>query len=465
MEVYNYEKIIKNKEIQKVLKKYSFLNVSEGTYKTLLTKIINCTENYQQKENYVKYVKALLERKILKYVNSLLNNEEKAIELINNFVSLNFKELNQYEDAINNITLMEECFINLNQEIIIKLIKNNETLNQNVKMLYEKNKKNIEKTGVERVFDNNFKQTLVSIYCMINNLSMGYINEEINLNGLSEDIKVYLSQIANIPIATPEENVRLVQKAQAGDIEARNRIIESNLRLIVFIARKYKCYNLTLMDLIQEGSLGLMRAIELFKPEYGFAFSTYCYNWIRQAITRAIADKERQVRIPVHMVEKMNKYVQTENAFELKHGRKPTIEEIANRMNISVENANFVKSLFLEDVSLNKYICKENNDCEVGDLIPDENVKVEDEAVKLKMNELIEIIKPYLSERELWVLLLRSGYIDNEIWTLERIGKLCGLTRERIRQIEARAIRKVRVKCHNMLKDYSLNAEKVLKFY
>lgn len=457
-----YEKVVAAKEIQAIFSKFEFLNIKEETYKKLITKIMAYAKDKEKKGSYISYVAALLNSKMVKHITFLLNDEEKTNIMFENFISLNFKKTNCYEDAVNNITLMGNIFDILNQETLINLLNNNQIFNDNVRIICEQKKKTIETVGVEKLFHDIFTQTVVSIYCMINNIKLGSLEENMDTSDLNDDLKIFLKEIAAIPRITNGENLQLIRKAKTGDVEARNRVIEANMRLVITIARKYNCDYLNLMDLIQEGSLGLIKAIDLYNPDYGFAFSTYAYNWIRQTITRAISDKERQIRIPVHMLETMNKYTSVEKNMFSKLHRKPTVSEMAKEMHLREEKILKIRSLFIDNVSLNEQVSNEITDTEIIDLIPDENVELEEDATKLKIEDLIKMMQLCLNEREIDILLLRSGY-DGEVWTLQKIAEKYGLTRERVRQIEAKALRKLRVKCSQQLADYRINPIKVIK--
>ncbi len=265
-----------------------------------------------------------------------------------------------------------------------------------------------------------------------------------NIKGISVDdpVKMYLKEIGKISLLTAEEEVYLAKKMEAGDQAAKRKLAETNLRLVVSIAKRYVGRGMSFLDLIQEGNLGLMKAVEKFDYSKGFKFSTYATWWIRQAITRAIADQARTIRIPVHMVETINKLVRVQRQLIQELGRDPTNEEIAEEMGIDVEKVREVRKIAQEPVSLETPIGEEE-DSHLGDFIEDETAIAPDEAADYAMlREQLSEILGSLSERERKVLELRFGLIDGTPRTLEEVGKEFNVTRERIRQIEAKALRK-----------------------
>lgn len=261
---------------------------------------------------------------------------------------------------------------------------------------------------------------------------------------VDEPIKMYLREIGQVPLLTHDEEIEYAKKAYEGDEEASKKLIESNLRLVVSIAKKHTNRGLKLLDLIQEGNIGLMKAVEKFEYTKGYKFSTYATWWIRQAITRSIADQARTIRIPVHMVETINKLVRIERQLVQELGREPTNEEISEHMGIEVDKVNEIRKIAQEPVSLETPIGEED-DSHLGDFIEDETAIAPDEAANFSMlKEQLNQVLSTLSEREKKVLELRFGLNDGTPRTLEEVGKEFEVTRERIRQIEAKALRKLK---------------------
>ena len=272
---------------------------------------------------------------------------------------------------------------------------------------------------------------------------------------IEDPVRMYLKEIGKVPLLTAEEEIDLAKRMEQGDEEAKKRLAEANLRLVVSIAKRYVGRGMLFLDLIQEGNLGLIKAVEKFDYRKGYKFSTYATWWIRQAITRAIADQARTIRIPVHMVETINKEIRVSRQLLQELGREPTPEEIAEEMNISVDRVREILKISQEPVSLETPIGEEE-DSHLGDFIQDDNVPAPaDAAANTMLKEQLEEVLGTLTEREQKVLRLRFGLDDGRARTLEEVGKEFNVTRERIRQIEAKALRKLRHPSRSRkLKDY-----------
>lgn len=272
---------------------------------------------------------------------------------------------------------------------------------------------------------------------------------------IEDPVRMYLKEIGKVPLLSAEEEIELAKRMELGDQEAKKRLAEANLRLVVSIAKRYVGRGMLFLDLIQEGNLGLIKAVEKFDYRKGYKFSTYATWWIRQAITRAIADQARTIRIPVHMVETINKLIRVSRQLLQELGREPQPEEIAEEMNMSVERVREILKISQEPVSLETPIGEEE-DSHLGDFIQDDNVPVPADAAAFTLlkEQLVEVLGT-LTEREQKVLRLRFGLDDGRARTLEEVGKEFNVTRERIRQIEAKALRKLRHPSRSRkLKDY-----------
>ena len=282
--------------------------------------------------------------------------------------------------------------------------------------------------------------------------------EDLNLNkniAVDDPVKMYLKEIGKVPLLTAEEEVELAKRMEAGDEYAKQKLCEANLRLVVSIAKRYVGRGMLFLDLIQEGNLGLIKAVDKFDYRKGYKFSTYATWWIRQAITRSIADQARTIRIPVHMVETINKLIRISRQLLQTYGREPTPEEISEEMGITVEKVREIQKIAQEPVSLETPIGEEE-DSHLGDFIPDEDVPAPADAAAFSMlkEQLVEVLDT-LTDREQKVLKLRFGLDDGRSRTLEEVGKEFDVTRERIRQIEAKALRKLRHPTRSKkLKDY-----------
>ena len=260
---------------------------------------------------------------------------------------------------------------------------------------------------------------------------------------VDDSVRMYLKEIGKIPLLTAEDEKNLAQRMQDGDESAKDILVESNLRLVVSIAKKYMNRGLSLLDLIQEGNIGLIKAVDKFDYSKGFKFSTYATWWIRQAITRAIADQARTIRIPVHMVETINKLTRVQRQLVQDLGREPTIEELADKMGMGVDKIRDIQRISQDPVSIDKPVGEEEDSHLVDFISSDEYVSPDEEVSRELLKEDLLKVLELLTEREAKVIRLRFGLDDDKQRTLEEVGKSLGVTRERIRQIEAKAIRKL----------------------
>ncbi|AIC94076.1 MULTISPECIES: RNA polymerase sigma factor RpoD [Shouchella] len=276
--------------------------------------------------------------------------------------------------------------------------------------------------------------------------------EEFDLNDLSvppgikinDPVRMYLKEIGRVPLLSAEEEIDLAKRIEQGDEEAKKRLAEANLRLVVSIAKRYVGRGMLFLDLIQEGNMGLIKAVEKFDYDKGFKFSTYATWWIRQAITRAIADQARTIRIPVHMVETINKLIRVQRQLLQDFGREPTPEEVGKEMELTPDKVREILKIAQEPVSLETPIGEED-DSHLGDFIEDQEALAPSDAAAYELlKEQLEDVLDTLTDREENVLRLRFGLDDGRTRTLEEVGKVFGVTRERIRQIEAKALRKLR---------------------
>ncbi len=275
--------------------------------------------------------------------------------------------------------------------------------------------------------------------------------------GLDDPVRMYLKEIGKISLLTSEEEIELAKRVAEGDSEAKKRLTEANLRLVVSIAKRYMGREMSLLDLIQEGNLGLIKAVEKYDYTKGYKFSTYATWWIRQAITRAIADQARTIRIPVHMSEIINRMIRAQRQLLQELGREATIDELAKHLKMPVSKVLEVQRIAQDPVSLETPVGEED-DSHLGDFIQDDRTLSPEEATANyhKREILMELMNTVLTERERRVLQLRMGFDDGGIWTLEEVGKEFEVTRERIRQIEAKALRKLqKQKYKRMLEDFN----------
>ena len=324
---------------------------------------------------------------------------------------------------------------------------------EQMEKLYEE----LESNGIEVIDDDPVSDVDASLLSGTTEEGADDFDDALNTDGITIDdpVKVYLKEIGRVPLLTPEEEIDLALKIQAGGPEgekAKKRLSEANLRLVVSIAKRYVGRGMQFLDLIQEGNLGLIKAVEKFDHTKGFKFSTYATWWIRQAITRAIADQARTIRIPVHMVETINRMRQATNQLVYQNGHEPTPEELAKAMDMSVERVREIQRMAQEPASLESPVGEEE-DSSLGDFVADENAEAPGKAADRAMvAQQINLALKSLTPREEKVIRLRFGLDDGRPRTLEEVGRDFGVTRERVRQIEAKAIRKLHSrKCLTLL--------------
>ena len=302
----------------------------------------------------------------------------------------------------------------------------------------------IQEAGIEIVTDEDSAQTETGEAAPPSSEELARAFEDLTEVAVDDPVRLYLHEIGRVPLLTAAEEVEIARRMTEGDESARRHLIEANLRLAVSVAKRYQRRGLTLLDLVQEGNIGLIKAVERFDYTRGFKFSTYATWWIRQAVTRAIADQARTIRIPVHVVELINKLVRISRQYQQEHGREATPDELARAMDMAPERVEELLNIAKEPVSLETPVGEENSNT-LGNLIPDEAAVVPaDEATRHALQDQVESVLDSLTAREREVLRLRYGLDDGRNRTLEEVGKTFKVTRERIRQIEAKALRKLR---------------------
>lgn len=365
-----------------------------------------------------------------------MKNNEEETKTVQKIV-----EIKSLDDRINDLTEMgkEKKYVTFEQ--IVESLKGLDVDNDSLDKIYNELMENDiqviaegeeEETDIDGV-PKNLEEPIL--------LDDSEITKDININ---DPVRMYLKEIGRISLLSPEEELELSEKVAAGDEEAKNKLAESNLRLVVSIAKRYVGRGLLFLDLIQEGNIGLMKAVDKFDCDKGYKFSTYATWWIRQAITRALADQARTIRVPVHMVETINKMSRIQRQLTLELNREPSEEELAKKMGISIDKVREVIKISQEPVSLETPIGEED-DSHLGDFIKDESsMSPEEYATNEILKEEIKSVLMTLQVREQEVLELRFGLIDGTCHTLEEVGKKFNVTRERIRQIEAKALRKLR---------------------
>ncbi len=382
---------------------------------------------------------------------------DKSFVVINNLIDKEFKECKSYNDSIENLKTIEKIFKKLNYipnpDITIKLIDENLLLSETIKIIVNNDLDIITKGEINKIFDNDTIILIIESYCMMNNIKIQEYEEDnkefeeniINYEGENIDIvKLYLNEISRRKLLTLDEEIKLTKRIKDGDEEAKKIFIESNLRLVVSVARKHLNQGLSFLDLIQEGNIGLMKAVDKFDSSKGYRFSTYATWWIRQGITRAISNKSRNVRIPVYLHRRINKFNKVAKELEMKYGREAKIEEIANELKISVKYAQEIYQYKNDSISINLLV-GDDKDNELGNIISSKNIGPDEQAMtdlmKFQVKQLLE--KCNLKPIEKEVILLRFGF-NNTPMTLGEIGNIYNISRQRVNQIEASALMKLR---------------------
>lgn len=373
-----------------------------------------------------------------------------AFKLLDEYVNSEFENTHNIEEIIKCFkklgSFLKMHHISIDVELLIDLIHRNNKFLESIKAVFDKYETEIIDGKMELLFNNNLLMLSIETYCMINNIDIkDNLLIQDTSSSMSDSVTEYLKEIGKIPLLTKEEERELAKRVKEGDLEAKQKFINSNLRLVVNMAKKYiGVSDLSLADLIQEGNIGLMIAVDKFDEKMGFKFSTYATYWIKQSIARSLADKGRNVRIPVHLYEKLVIYRQTISHLERELKREPTMKEIANAMKISLADLNIIYGVDQEIVSLDVPL-GDDEEHSMGDFIEDDKyIGPEDMVVKEKLKEELKEILSVLNEREMQVISLRYGFDNNRPITLREIGDMLGVSRERIRQIESSALMKIR---------------------
>ena len=435
--------------------KYSYVkNLSEYT-----KEVLENTNEYLNKKSNTNINKErmfkIIEANLLNILSSKFNDEKFALEITNSYIYSNILYKNNYTLNIKEINKLINYFnlfsYNPSFDFLSTLIGNNTILNDLIKCICDEKITEIKTKDVFEIFDSEILSILVEIYCSKNNIDIFENNKEDDLLDLetTDILRMYLNEISQVNLLTKDEEQILAKRIEKGDAEAKKIMVESNLRLVVSIAKKYRTNaSLSLLDLIQEGNLGLMRAIDKYDVSKGYRFSTYATWWIRQSIQRAIAEQGKTIRIPVHLVEKMNKISYTKNILSNELNRETTEAEVAERLDMSTEQLRKILKLNEELISLQTTI-GEDEDTQLEDFVSTQDSlfgTIIDIENNIGSYELMDVLENVLTEKELQVIKYRFGFIDNNPRTLEEIGKMYGVTRERIRQIEAKSLRKLRLK-------------------
>lgn len=435
--------------LNELYNEYKFLKISEKDFLNIIEKDLKDLKEVLDIEKDDKKIKRCMYSSINSYVEKKL--KDKKYDIICNWIDMNIK-VNEEElsEFYNLVKFFEKYNFEPSIDCVKSLLNTNQKLNSIIKKIVEKYGSEIEEGQSENILNDLNLLLFVETYCTTNGFDNDENDSEKNSieNSLvynDDSVRSYLMEIGSCPLLSAEEEIELFKKVAQGDEKARKKAIECNTRLVVSIAKKYLGRGLEFLDLIQNGNLGLMKAVNVYDVSKGFKFSTYATWWIRQSITRALADQSRTIRIPVHMAELINKYPRIKYNLEVELNRVPTDEEIAEKMAIPVEKVKEIVKYSIELVSIYTPI-GEDEESTLEEFIPSSGETIED---KFTCNVSSDIIKDLfdsakLTDREKEVLLARFGFYGGKEFTLEEVGQSLGLTRERVRQLQEKALKKIR---------------------
>ena len=435
-----------------IYKKHFYFIMNKERFKSFVINEIDKTlDIYTGKLDYYEYIKHRIEKIGTTKVKQILNDPVQSKKLLSNYFALTFKNVKNYTEAWQALVKIDEFFSKYNlvpsYDLVVDLLNENEIFKNIVTRVFRYNKTKIINGKFEDKVQSANILAIIDAYVVLNKIEVRKDDSSVDARGefSSDIVRAYMQEIAKIPLLTFEEEQELGRRVQKGDKEAKDKFVEANLRLVVSIAKRYLGRGLSFIDLIQEGNLGLIKGVEMFDPDKGNKFSTYATWWIRQAVTRAIADKGRTIRLPVHLVEKVSEYRRVKADLASKIGREPTPEEMAKELNTTVAKVNDYRRYLEEPVSLNMQI-GEDRDSELGEFIPDDNTDTEKDVLQGTLKE--EIYKCFdslnLDDRSRNIIIMRFGLESGKPMTLEEVGAIYNVTRERIRQIESKTLRKMR---------------------
>jgi len=462
--------------IDTLYKNFDYTGITkENFYKIVLKEIEKLKIKPKENINYIEYITNRISLKFIEQIKKLLLVPEKATIIINNYINKNKNDNISYEFSIKIVDELDSFFKNHkyipNPYVLLQIIEKNSFFKKIIECIINKYNSQIMSGNLEQLFDNSTLILVIETYCMLNNIEIEKVEQleidtiELEDIELTDSVKKYLIEIGKRPLLSIEEERNLAKRILEGDTVAKEIFIESNLKLVVSIAKRYLGHGLSFLDLIQEGNLGLITAVDKYDVYKGFKFSTYATHWIRKEITRAIANKGRNIRIPAHMYEKLATYNKAITVLETKLHRQPTINEISNEMNLSISEVTKLYKLQIDTVSMNTLV-GDDEESEFGNFIPSPEKKLEDivvsDTMTIPIKKMLEDCN--LKSREVEILMLRFGFNNRETMTLDAVGKKFGITRERVRQIEAKALMKIRRSKHiKSLSEYMENPNKSLE--
>lgn len=441
--------------IEKERLKYNYINLPQSIYLSKLKEIEDTMDFSDGKIDIESMIKNCSKR----YIVDTLEKENQAIKVVSNFIKKNIKPQNKYQDNIISFEKIVNFFHDFNffppPNLLIELIDKNDTLNKILQDVVENNLEILQKYDIDSKFSDDISKNFIELYCLKNNIEIKkdddiqeedyteFITDITNTVYTDDSVKMYLQEIHK-PILTKEQEKSLALRIRNGDEKAKELFIERNLRLVIKVARKYTGHGISFLDLIQEGNLGLIKAVDKFDVTKGYKFSTYATCWIRQSIQRSLGNKSRNIRLPVHLYEKVKKYELLKKELSLKFNREPTFEELSKKMRVSIDTIYKYERLEHDTISLNMIVGDE--DSELEDFISLSTESIDNQFIEENLKDVIENLlkNSNLTTKEIDILKLRFGLGTNDPKTLEETGKIYGVSRERIRQIQEKALKKIR---------------------
>lgn len=444
-----------NTFIEKERLKYNYINLPQSIYLSEL-KEIEDTMDFSDGEIDIE---SMIKNCSKRYIADMLEEEKKFPKIVNNFIKKNIKPQNKYQDNIISFEKIVNFFHDFDcfppPNLLTELIDKNDTLNKILQDVVENNLEILQKYDIDSKFSDDISKNFIELYCLKNNIEIKkdddiqeedyteFITDITNTVYTDDSVKMYLQEIHK-PILTKEQEKSLALRIRNGDEKAKELFIERNLRLVIKVARKYTGHGISFLDLIQEGNLGLIKAVDKFDVTKGYKFSTYATCWIRQSIQRSLGNKSRNIRLPVHLYEKVKKYELLKKELSLKFNREPTFEELSKKMRVSIDTIYKYERLEHDTISLNMIVGDE--DSELEDFISLSTESIDNQFIEENLKDVIENLlkNSNLTTKEIDILKLRFGIGTNDPKTLEETGKIYGVSRERIRQIQEKALKKIR---------------------